>query len=146
MDVKRQRHVGYEPEPWAEALFDPAALEAVQVLVRRDTGVRVPLETVGRVVGSVFAAYRPLNVNPASRYVVAPGGAEWDDAWQRVLREAAALLSSGVRDDLDTRRHNATLSRAEATLLGVDDSPLRAHAPLKLRERRPQPFLFHMRF
>jgi len=148
MDRNFNRHVGYQGAHWTRALYAPASLKAVQELVRRKTNILVPESSIADIVDGVHVNYRPTNISPYTRYTQPPDEVQFDNAWQNILLQSAEIAASQAQADMGLRDNSAKLTRWSGTLYGEDVSKvgLRQFGPIKVRDKRPSAFQFHMRY
>lgn len=148
MDSNFKRFVGYTGCEWTKLLFDPASLRAVQTIVKNKTGSLVSESTIANVVDNLHINYRPTNISPFTRFTQVPLVNPFDDAWQNILLQAAEVIAAQVNADLGLRQESSRLTRWTGTLYGedVNTHQLRQFAPIKLMQKRPSPFQFHMRY
>ena len=63
-----------------------------------------------------------------------------------IVDQVISLLVRNIRNDLEMQANNSKLT-IWTTLLGdFNEHGLRQHAPIKIRNKRPDPMLFHMRY
>lgn len=62
-----------------------------------------------------------------------------------ILNQVVEYISEYIKSDYEINTNNKKFSRA-STLYGANDLGLRAHSQIKIREKRPTPFQFHMKF
>jgi hypothetical protein len=148
MDFNYYRHVGYSGANWTESLFSDQTVKGLQTLIQEKTKVWVPSENVKNVIDGVLVNYRPTNLNPMTRNTQLPLDNPFDDAWQKILLESAAIIVGQVNADLGLREESKKLTRWTGTIYGedVNREQLRQHPPIKLSLRRPDSFQFHMRY
>ena len=148
MDFNYYRHVGYTGAKWTESLFSPESMGAVQTVVHKKTGVWVPSETVKNVIDGVLVNFRPVNINPFTRLTMMPLENPYDDPWQNVLLQTADILVGQINADIGLREQSKKLTRWTGTMYGedVNKEQLRHFAPIKVAQKRPAPFQFHMRY
>lgn len=62
-----------------------------------------------------------------------------------ILNQVVEFMVEYIKTEYEINANNKRYS-AWSTLYGANDVGLRAHSQIKLRERRPTPFQFHMKF
>jgi len=62
-----------------------------------------------------------------------------------ILNQVVEFMSEYIKTEYDINTNNKRFS-AWSALYGANDVGLRAHSQIKLREKRPTPFLFNMKF
>jgi hypothetical protein len=137
------RHVGYQPNEFVDAVFSQDANEAIREEVRARTGQLVSHQQVEDMVSSCFTNYRPTNISPFTRFTQLPVEDSVDPC-VFIWTEACDTLSNQIRADLGMREEAKKLSRWTAKLDGTQG--LLRHSAIKVRNKRPDPFQFHMKF
>jgi len=91
----------------------------------------------------VFQNYRPVTGDIYGKYTVDDNSR---DDYSYIVDQTISLLVRGIRNDLEMQQNNAKLT-IWTTLLGdFNEHGLRQYAPIKVRNKRPDPMLFHMRY
>lgn len=62
-----------------------------------------------------------------------------------IINQVVEFMTEYIRSEYDINANNKRYS-AWSALYGANDVGLRAHSQIKLREKRPTPFQFHMKF
>jgi len=62
-----------------------------------------------------------------------------------IINQVVEFMSEYIRSEYEINTNNKRYS-AWSALYGANDVGLRAHSQIKLREKRPTPFQFHMKF
>lgn len=149
--------VGWEKtiswNPVAQRIFSKQTVRTIQQKVSEylagvdEKGRRIiPSDSV--VVNALFGVYRhhrPEEVGDIyGKYLVANPTARNDIAY--IIDKTISLLVRGIRDETETIQNNEKLT-VWTTLLGdFNEHGLRQYPPIKTREKRPDNFLFHMRY
>lgn len=74
-----------------------------------------------------------------------PRDASWTRSSNVILNEVAEFMAEYIKTEYQMIANNKGYS-AWSALYGANDLGMRAHAPIKLQERRPTPFQFHMKY
>jgi hypothetical protein len=92
----------------------------------------------------VFNNHRPNTGDIYGKYTVVNDNSR--DDYTYIVDQVISLLVRNIRNDLEMQRNNSKLT-IWTTLMGdFNEHGLRQHAPIKLRNKRPDPMLFHMRY
>lgn len=92
----------------------------------------------------VFRSHQPETGDIYGKYLVNNMNQRNDFAY--IVDKTISLLVRAIRDETETIQNNEKLT-IWTTLLGdFNEHGLRQHAPIKTREKRPDNFLFHMRY
>jgi len=150
-------YVGWETvsqdNPLVQKLFTKTTLSVIQqktgdYLSGVDPNGRriIPSERI--VISALFGVFRehvPRTGDIYGKYLVVDQ-AKRDD-YSYIVDKTISLLVQGIRDDVETAQHNQSLT-IWTTLYGdFNEHKLRQHPPIKVNEgKRPDPFLFHMRY
>jgi hypothetical protein len=62
-----------------------------------------------------------------------------------IINQVVEFMAEHIKTEYEINTNNKRFS-AWSALYGANDLGLRAHAPIKLREKRPAPLQFHMKF
>lgn len=62
-----------------------------------------------------------------------------------IINQVVEFMAEYIKSEYEINANNKRFS-AWSALYGANDTGLRAHSQLKLREKRPTPFQFHMKF
>jgi hypothetical protein len=62
-----------------------------------------------------------------------------------ILNQVVEFITEHLKSEYEINANNKRFS-AWSALYGANNVGLRAHSPIKLREKRPTPFQFHMKF
>jgi hypothetical protein len=103
---------------------------------------------VKNVIDGVLVNFRPVNLNPFTRLTMMPLENPYDDPWQNVLLQTSDILVGQINADIGLREQSKKLTRWTGTMYGedVNKEQLRQFAPIKVAQKRPAPFQFHMRY
>lgn len=92
----------------------------------------------------VFENYRPVTGDIYGKYTVNNENSR--DDYSYIVDQTISLLVRGIRNDLEMQQNNAKLTIWTTVLGDFNEHGLRQHAPIKVRNKRPDNFLFHMRY
>ena len=138
--------------PFIQKLFSK---ETVALIQRKSGDYLVGVDAKGRrilpstqvvegVLYGVFRGHRPQTGDIFGKYVVTADSERNDFAY--IIDKAISVIVRAIRDEVETIQNNEKLSIWTTVLGDFNEHGLRQHAPLKLRERRPDNFQFHMRY
>ena len=100
---------------------------------------------ITNIMNSVFQNYTPHVGDIHSRYII-PQDTQYSMWLQDMIDRVIEVLVSGVQAQYGMEMTNSKLS-IWTTVLGEGNAHgLRMHAPIKLRERRPNPYMFNMNY
>ena len=101
-------------------------------------------KTICGVMSSVYSNFRPETGDIYTRYVI-PKARE-QNYIQRMMDEVINIITSQVRDSMGMDECNRDLTVWTTVLGDFNNHGLRSHSKIKLREKRPDPMQFHMRY
>ena len=146
--------VGWDAEssPFIQKLFSKETVALIQqksgdYLVGVDPKGRRILPSKQVVEGVLFGVYRshrPQTGDMYGKYLVHNDLERNDFAY--IIDKSISLIVRAIRDELETMQNNEKLSIWTTVLGDFNEHGLRQYAPLKIRERRPDNFQFHMRY
>lgn len=156
-DNNYKRYVGWESteqrEPdyaflWEESRLKQIQQKITQLLMGVEPNNRpivVTLEVIGNVLSSVVDSYQPQVGSILSRYIQNDPEGTRDDVREIVDRTINIIVTT-VRNEMETIQQNKRLTVWNTVYGENNPEGLRAHSAIKLKERRPASFLFHMRY
>lgn len=108
--------------------------------------VVVPLKVIGSVISQVFESHRPIVGDPFSRYIQ-PG---IEDGKRNDIRDITdrtiEIIVTQIRNEFSMAENNSRLS-IWSTLYGdFNNQGLRAHPPIKIRQRRIPSMMFNLNY
>lgn len=138
--------------PIIQKLFSKQTIRTIQqktseYLVGLDpNGKRIiPSErVVEAILYGVYRSHRPETGDIYGKYLVNNMNMRNDYAY--IVDKCISLLVRGIRDELETEQNNEKLSIWTTVLGDFNEHGLRQYAPIKIREKRPDNFQFHMRY
>jgi hypothetical protein len=154
-NVDSNQYVGWEQQvSWNSFLSKLFSKQTVKVIQEKtseylrgldDQGRKiVPTEkVVENALYGVFNNYRPNTGDIYGKYTVMDNSR---DDYSYIIDQTISLLVRGIRTDIEMQNNNSKLT-IWTTLLGdFNEHGLRQYAPIKVRNKRPDPMLFHMRY
>jgi hypothetical protein len=142
------KHVGYvETRPMAKYYskqnIDRISAKISQLLQGVDPQNRkivVPNKTICSIMSSVYSNFRPETGGIYSRYTIPTNG---DPGYvQKMTDQVINIITTDVKNNLGMEEANSKLSIWTTVLGDFNPHQLRSHAPIKIREKRPQPMMF----
>ena len=105
----------------------------------------IPDKTICSVMDTIYQSFRPRTGDIFTRYNIA-NGSTTPSYVQQLIDQTIEVIYSDVRNNLGMEENNKKLS-VWTTLLGeFNEHQLRSHPPIKIKQRRPNPFEFHMNY
>lgn len=150
-------YVGWETvsqdNPLVQKLFTKGTVTLIQQKVGDYlTGVDpngrriIPSERI--IVTALFGVFRdhvPTTGDIYGKYTVVDQAQRNDYAY--IVDKTISLLFQGIRDQLQMEHQNESLTPWTALYGDFNEHKLRQHPPIKVNQgKRPDPFLFHMRY
>lgn len=118
--------------------------ELLQGVDKYNRPIIVPYKTICSVLSSVYENFRPETGDIYTRYnIPTEGGGNYV---QRMIDEVINIITTDVKVNLGMDQSNSKLSIWTTVLGDFNKHNLRAHPKIKLRERRPQPMMFNMKY
>lgn len=153
LDFGYIRHSGYQDT--STCLQEYYSKETICLISRKVTqltrGVNsegrpivVPDENIIDVMNGVHEGYRPETGDIYSRYIVENNNRT--SMVQSMIDQTIEIITSDIRNNLGMEEHNRKLSAWVQLYGDFNTDGLRQHAPIKVREKRPSPMQFHMRY
>jgi len=150
------QYIGWEQQvswnPYLNKLFSKETIKTIQKKVSEylegvdDQGRQIiPTErVVENALYGVFNNNRPQTGDMYGKYTVVNTNSR--DDYSYVIDQTISLLVRGIRNQTEMSQNNSKLT-IWTTLLGdFNEHGLRQYAPIKVRNKRPDTFLFHMRY
>lgn len=107
--------------------------------------IKVPDKNICAIMSSVQDSFRPPTGDIYSRYIV-PSGMSPESYVQQMINQVIQIITNQITTSLGMEEYNKTLT-VWTTLLGdFNEKGLRSHAPIKIREKRPNPMEFNMNY
>lgn len=149
------RYVGYsDPYDFSNQLFSQRTINVISRQVTYLTrGLHpsgrpmvVPDERIADVLNNIYQGYTPSTGDIFSRYIIPTGSNSTGGMFQSLIDQTIEVIVSNLYNEFDTIAKNNKLT-AWATVLGdFSENGIRAYAPIKTRNRRPQPMQFNMNY
>jgi hypothetical protein len=136
-----------------QQLFSPEGLKFIsQTITRSLKGVDpqgrdivVGNNVIKSVLSSVIQNYTPQTGDIYSKYQVMYNNPRND--LQDIVYQTIQIITEQIRDESEMVKCNNKLNIWDAKLYGeFNPHGLLAHPPIKIRNKRPDPMLFHMRY
>lgn len=157
-DLNKLRHVGFEQcipscAPGYEVLFSEQMVryvssrisELCQGVDPKGRKIVVPDSTIRQMLSSVYEDRLPSSVGDIySRYIVVDE-CKRDDIKSIVDRTISVSVDQ-IKVQLGMEEQNSKLSIWNTVYGDFNENGLRAHPPIKTRERRPDSMLFNMNY
>lgn len=106
--------------------------------------ILVPDDRIIEVMNSVQDTYQPPVGDIYTRYIV-PSGDELSDV-QRMIDQTIEIIVSFVRNTIEMEENNKKLTAWTTVYGDFNVHQLRQHAPIKVRNKRPNPMEFNMNY
>jgi len=153
-DYNYIRHPGWEESnvcikkyfsPETVRLISSKVTELTMGVDPNNRPIVVPYETICSVMNDIYTSYRPPTGDIYSRYIV-PSGMGAESYVQSMIDQVIEIIVSDIRNNLGMEECNRKLSIWTTVLGDFNDNGLRQHPPIKVRNKRPTPFQFHLRY
>lgn len=118
--------------------------ELLQGVDKDNRPIIVPDKTICSVMNSVYSSFRPETGDIYTRYNIPKSAAP--NYMQRMIDEVINIITTDVKVNLGMEECNSKLTKWTTVLGDFNEHGLRSHAPIKLRENRPQQMAFHMNY
>ena len=105
----------------------------------------VPDKTICDMMSSIYNTYSPPTGDIYSRYII-PTGTSSESYVQNMIDQVIEVITSNVKNSLGMEENNRKLSIWTTVYGDFNEHSLRAHAPIKVLNKRPQPFMFNMHY
>jgi len=146
-------HVGYDDSgnDAIQGFFSDDSISFIQQKVNEllkatyPQGVIVPCQRIREVMNSVFKNYKPATGDIFSKYNI-PGDYSSFNMVNTMINQTVTIIVNDVKNNLETEFQNSQLDIWNTVLGDSNPLGLRGHAPIKIRKRRPNPFMFNMNY
>lgn len=166
------RHVGWDSTSYGQhynkSYYDPSVITWISDAVMHKTmgldkrPIRVTDRVIESVLDSFLSNHRAFPGDIFTRYNI-PGDGNFSGDFgvvktpdftvkdnvgfssNYVLNQVVEFMAEYIKTEYQINENNKRYS-AWSALYGANDVGLRAHSQIKLREKRPTPFQFHMKF
>ena len=154
--IDSHQYVGWETQTsWNTFLMKLFSKQTVKIIQKKTSEYLMGVDEQGRkIVPSeriiesallgVYDNYRPNTGDIYGKYTVVNDNSR--DDYTYIVDQVISLLVRNIRNDLEMQHNNSKLT-IWTTLMGdFNEHGLRQHPPIKVRNKRPDPMLFHMRY
>jgi hypothetical protein len=155
LDNSYMKHVGWtgtvDDRMNYNSLWAPARLQLIQQKITQLLqGVRsdgrniiVPIDVIGNVLSQVYETNSPQVGSIYSRYIQEnPGRNDVRDIVDRSIN----IIVSQIKNEILNEQNNKRLTIWNTVLGDFNSQGLRAHAPIKIRKKRPATMQFNMNY
>lgn len=108
----------------------------------KDQKIIVPFETISSIIFQCYQTNQPKIGDIHTRYII---GTSRNDLGC-ILEKAINIIVTQIRNEYVTNQNNQRLSIWNTLYGDCNKEGLRAHAPIKIRERRSERLQFHMNY
>lgn len=105
----------------------------------------VPDHIIVGVMNSIYTTYTPNTGDIYTRYIV-ESGTSTESYIQNMIDQVIEVIVSDVRNNIEMEQNNAKLSIWTTVLGDFNEHELMPHSQVKVRNKRPTPFLFNMNY
>jgi hypothetical protein len=144
------KHVGYKTHTddtfHTKSNISRISLKVTEILtgLLKNKKIIVPDKTICSVMSAVYQNFIVETGDIHSRHIL-PQEAHLDRI-EKMTRQVIHIITTDVRNNLEIEDTNSKLS-VWTTLLGdFNDHGMQSHSKIKLREKRPMPMQFHMKY
>ena len=154
--IDSNKFVGWDQQTeWNPFLMKLFSKQTIQVIQEKTSEYLTGVDQKGRKIiptndvieGALFAVFqqhRPNTGDIYGKYTVVDELKR--DDYSYIVDKTISLLVRGIQNELGMAEQNEKLT-IWTTLLGdFNEHGLRQYAPIKVRNKRPDPMLFHMRY
>lgn len=154
--IDPSQYIGHQ----AQISFDPLTMmlytkKTVQLIQKKVSSYLIGVDSKNRtivpservVIMAIYGIkkhYVPKTGDIYGRYLVVDG--EERNDYGIIVDQVISLLTRGIGAEIGMEEHNSQLSIWTTVLGDFNSCGLRSHAPIKVRDRRPDPYLFSMRY
>jgi hypothetical protein len=153
-DLNFMRYVGWEESNdcikkyFSQDTVDIIARKVTELTLGVDPKNRpivVPDTTICGIMSEVYQSYRPPTGDIYGRYNV-PSGTGPESYVQNMIDQTIEIITSDIRNNLEMEENNRKLTIWTTVYGDFNEHGLRAHPPIKVLNKRPNPMEFHMRY
>jgi len=143
--------IGYKEDSFTQSLFSPKNLECISKKITEllkgvdDTGkdIVVSNSVISNALSSIYNSYYAQYGDMYSRYIVPY---EFDGDFTTIINRTISLIVSSVKTEILVEQQNKKLTKWVNVYGDFNNHGLRAHAPIKLNQRRNNKLLFNMNY
>jgi hypothetical protein len=170
-DGQSIRHVGWDSTEWGQqynrSYYTPSVIAWISDAVMHKTmgvdkrPIRVTSQVIENVLDTFLTNHRSFLGDIHTRYNI-PGDGNFSGDFgvvktdfqmndnvglssNFIINQVVEFMAEYIKSEYEINANNKRFS-AWSALYGANDIGLRAHSEIKLREKRPTPFQFHMKF
>jgi hypothetical protein len=150
MNEQYLKHVGYkDTNECIATYFSKPTIDLVSRIVSNrlkplyPQGVIVPCHIISGVLNDIYTSYDPPVGDIFTRYNVPNNNT---NMFQSMVDQAIQVIYDDVVNNLTMAQTNDRLSIWDSVLGDFNEKGLRSFAPIKVQEKRPQPFQFNMNY
>ena len=153
-DLNFMRYVGWEESNDCTKKF--FSKETVDIISRKVTELTmgvdpqnrpivVPTPNICGLMSEVYQAYRPPTGDIHTRYNI-PSGTGPQSQVQNMIDQVIEIITNNIRYSLEMEENNRKLTIWTTVYGDFNEHGLRRHAPIKVLNKRPNSFEFHMNY
>lgn len=148
------KHVGFsDNNPCYASFFSAGTIRTISKKITqllqgvdpKNRPIIVPDNLIINIMNSIYTNYRPITGDIYSRYNI-PNGATVQSYVTDMIDQVIEVIVSDVKANLGMEQANSSLSIWTTVLGDFNEKGLRAYAPIKVLNKRPNPFQFNMNY
>jgi len=148
------KYTGYEESnPFLKDYFNDSTVDLISYKITEllqgvdpeNRPIIVPKENIVNVMNNIYSSYRPNTGDIFGRYTI-PSGTTTDSYIQNMIDQVIEVITSDVRTSILQETSNSRLSVWNTVYGDFNPHGLQQHSFIKVRNKRPTPFQFHMRY
>jgi hypothetical protein len=152
-DSNYMRYAGWdETNPAVRYLFSPETVRMISNKItqltmgvdKQNRPILVPDNRICEVLDGIYSNYRPNVGDIHTRYIISSNAQE--DQIASVIDQTIEMIVSNVRNQIGMENYNSTLTPWVQLYGDFNSAGLRQFAPIKIKEKRPSTFQFHMNY
>jgi hypothetical protein len=125
-------------------LISKKVSEILEGVDSQNRKIVVPDQTIINVMNGIELSYRPETGDIFGRYNVPKSSPT--NYLQDMIDQTIELITSDVRNNIETDQNNKKLTVWTTVYGDFNNHGLRQHAPIKVRNKRPNPLQFNMNY
>jgi len=152
-DSNYMRYAGWdETNPAVRQIFSPETIRMISKKVTeltlgvdpKNRPILVPDNRICEVLDGIYSNYRPSVGDIHTRYIISSNAQQ--DQIASVIDQTIEMIVSNIRNQLGMENNNQKLSAWVQLYGDFNTAGLRQFAPIKIKEKRPSTFQFHMNY
>jgi len=152
-DSNYMRYAGWdETNPAVRYLFSPETIRMISKKITQLTlgvdpknrPILVPDNRICEVLDGIYSNYRPNVGDIHTRYIISSNAQQ--DQIASVIDQTIEMIVSNIRNQIGMETNNQKLSAWVQLYGDFNTAGLRQFAPIKIKEKRPSTFQFHMNY